>query len=168
MQAIATQTSTKVDWDNLLGDCDAHTFTIVGLNGTYIQGCHRVPAESFAQELIATYPPAKTVLTNRSLASWHVFPTRVIRTFQVSHLNRILLPSSDSLPWVTCNLMDPIIKYWSRGSITYSGIQFGVQPHPRFRDLLEFELGDGWNKSCNFVTEPLSGSDSPHVNESNV
>lgn len=46
----------KAEWDQLLGHC---------------QAVCDLPAAAFAPELIAAYPNAKVILTNRDPDSWH-------------------------------------------------------------------------------------------------
>lgn len=53
----------KPEWDQLLGHC---------------QAVCDLPAAAFAPELIAAYPNAKVILTNRDVDSWHKYVTFVI------------------------------------------------------------------------------------------
>ena len=48
----------KADWDKLLGHC---------------QAVCDLPAAAFGPELIAAYPEAKVILTNREVDSWHKY-----------------------------------------------------------------------------------------------
>ncbi|KAA8573173.1 hypothetical protein EYC84_003682 [Monilinia fructicola] len=54
---------TRADWDQLLGHC---------------QAVCDWPAVAFAPELIAAYPEAKIILTNRDVDSWHASTLKTV------------------------------------------------------------------------------------------
>ncbi|KAG4433270.1 hypothetical protein IFR05_011240 [Cadophora sp. M221] len=149
---------TREHFDNILGGYNAVT---------------DIPCACFAPELIATYPSAKLILTTRSAASWYSSMMRTIHALQTSNLNRFLLLFSDPHVRRISSLMDLIIKYYFRGSIPLFGIE-GYEEHNEIvraaaraegRELLEFQLGDGWEELCGFLGKPGPDLEFPHVNE---
>lgn len=69
--------------------------------------------------------------------------------------------------------MDLIIKHYFRGSILLYGKEVFIEHNEAVRrttkgagkQMLEFELGNGWEELCGFLGKPVPDIDFPHVNE---
>ncbi|KAH6702881.1 putative NAD dependent epimerase/dehydratase [Leptodontidium sp. MPI-SDFR-AT-0119] len=155
---ISSDQLTREGFDNILGGYNAVT---------------DIPCACFAPELITAYPSAKLILTTRSEVSWQSSMMRTIHALQTSYLNRFLLLFSDPQVKRISSLMDLIITYYFRGSVPLFGVEV-YEKHNEMvraaakaegRELLEFQLGDGWEKLCGFLGKPVPHLGFPHVNE---
>ncbi|KAK0115675.1 hypothetical protein ONS95_000057 [Cadophora gregata] len=154
----STNQFSKEYWDDILGEYSAVT---------------DIPCACFAPELIAAYPNAKLILTTRSSTSWHTSVLRTIHALQSSYLNRFLLLFSAAYLNRISSLMDLIIEHYFRGNIPHFGVQVFKEHNEMVRrsakdegrELLEFNLGDGWVELCRFLGKDVPDLDFPHVNE---
>ncbi|KAJ7854674.1 P-loop containing nucleoside triphosphate hydrolase protein [Mycena olivaceomarginata] len=129
----------RPEWDQLLGHCQAIT---------------DVPAILFADELITAYPEAKVVLTNRDPAKWWKSYTESLQTMYRSKRVRV------------AGWFDP----WHFGKEEKSKTRF-VQHYESVRKmvpkqrLLEYEVGEGWDRLCAFLGKDVPDTQFPHVND---
>ncbi|KAJ7485589.1 hypothetical protein FB451DRAFT_1392324 [Mycena latifolia] len=146
-------------WDQLLGDCQAIT---------------DAPHILFAAELIAAYPEAKVVLTNRSLESWwKSYEATIAEALKPSFQVRLchwLAPeySGNSLHlfqliftalFKTKHVTEDIAK--ARFVAHYDEVRRLV---PKDR-LLEFEVKDGWAPLTKFLGKEMPATAFPRVND---
>jgi hypothetical protein len=99
---------------------------------------------------------------------------RTISALHSSRLSRLELKFSDEEGKSLFHLLDLIIKYYFRGSVSRHGIRV-YEKHNELvrklavdgkREFLEFRLGDDWGPLCNFLGENVPEVDFPHVNDS--
>lgn len=132
-----------------------------------------IPCAVFAAELMAAYPNAKIVLTTRSTASWHMSMLRTIHALQASRLNRFLLLFADANPKALTKLLDLIIAFYFKGDIKKYGKQVFEEHNDRVkmlaqeqsRDLLVYEVREGWGPLCAFLGKEMPGTVFPRVND---
>ncbi|KAJ7485590.1 putative NAD dependent epimerase/dehydratase [Mycena latifolia] len=149
----------REQWDQLLGDCQAVT---------------DAPHILFAAELIAAYPEAKVVLTNRSLESWWKSYEATIAaarkpTLQI-RLNRWLDPEYSGKRE---HLLQLIFEaHFGTKHVTEDIAKACFTSHydevrrlvPKER-LLEFEVKDGWAPLTNFLDKEIPATPFPRVND---
>ncbi|KAJ7161957.1 P-loop containing nucleoside triphosphate hydrolase protein [Mycena crocata] len=149
----------KPEWDRLLGDC---------------QAVADIPHILFAEELIAAYPDAKVVLTNRSPDSWWnsykdtvvkiLSPTLQLRIIclldpQFSGTRERLSRLGRAALFKTDHLTEEVAK--TRFVEHYEEIRRLV-PEQR---LLEFDVKDGWAPLCEFLGNEVPVTPFPRVND---
>lgn len=144
----------KEDWDQLLGHC---------------QAVCDLPAAAFAAELIAAYPDAKVILTNRDPDSWHRSTTKTIYqgirdpTFQLlSHFD-----------WAFQLYRPMLLTLWDRmfqGDFENKGREVFAAHYDLVRELvpkerlLEYEAADGWGPLVKFLGESMPEEPFPFTN----
>ncbi|KAJ7686706.1 hypothetical protein B0H17DRAFT_1204129 [Mycena rosella] len=148
----------KAEWDRLLGDCRAVTDS---------------PHILFTEELIAAYPDAKVLLTNRSLESWWksyeaTISERLKPTLH-ARLNSWLDPEFGKKEHLiqlcfaalfgTNHVTEDIAK--ARFAAHYDKVRRLV---PKDR-LLEFEAKDGWAPLAGFLGKEVPATAFPRVND---
>lgn len=125
-------------------------------------------------ELIAAYPHAKIILTERSPDTWHKSVTdTILRTFTppppLVSLLRALDPAPRINPRLGQLMFDGVFggldRFATHGKETY------VQMHDEVRRLvpehrrLDYRLGEGWERLCDFLGEDVPAGEFPRVNE---
>jgi hypothetical protein len=139
-----------------------------------------MPAVCFAKELIDAYPEAKVVLVQRDEKAWlRSFKTAVIDTY----FDNSLITASISL--FDRELMRPLHFLWSRLLASKDGFLEGttkeqveenalkiyrkhnalVISHTPTKNLLLFNLKDGWEPLCAFLGTEIPKVPFPNVNE---
>ncbi|KAJ6549245.1 hypothetical protein DFH09DRAFT_1169375 [Mycena vulgaris] len=148
----------REEWDRLLGDC---------------QAIADMPHILFAEELIAAYPEAKVVLTNRSPESWwksyHATVLEIQRPTLRQRLNAWLDPQFRGRQQELARLGR--LAMYKTEHLTEEIAKAGFLAHyeevrrltPRDR-LLEFEVREGWTPLCNFLGKETPATDFPRVN----
>ncbi|KAJ7501010.1 hypothetical protein B0H11DRAFT_1713713 [Mycena galericulata] len=149
----------REEWDRLLGDC---------------QAIADMPHILFAEELIAAYPEAKVVLTNRSPESWwksyHATVWEIQRPTLRQRLNVWLDPQflegqqelarlGRLATYKTEHLTEDIAK---AGFLAHDEELRRLTPMDK---LLEFELREGWTPLCNYLGKETPAMDFPRVND---
>ncbi|KAH8816737.1 P-loop containing nucleoside triphosphate hydrolase protein [Xylogone sp. PMI_703] len=147
---------TKAEWDGLLGRC---------------QAVIDYPAAIFGPELIAMYPEAKVILTNRDVDKWYI-----------SMLNTIVRQSNSKL-MAMIHLFDRqfLAHFWPmardsialpfEGDFKKNGKEVFKKYYEEIRqivpkeNLLEFEVSQGWGPLCKFLEVPIPDRPFPHVND---
>jgi hypothetical protein len=127
---------------------------------------------TFGPELMAAYPEAKVILTNRDVDSWHRSCSQTLLKARWYWLHNIL----QHFDWVT-GLVQPLRKkYWqclfaddfeANGKVAmrahYSEICYIARKSGR--EVLEFQLGDEWETLCKFLEVRVPGHPYPRENE---
>ena len=147
---------TRADWDQLLGHC---------------QAVCDWPAVAFAPELIAAYPEAKVILTNRDVHSWHASTMKTVYW-------RVMDPELQTLQhlsWAAGYYYPMLRKFFdcffeadfvARGKDIYLRHYRDVRALVPKENLLEFQVKDGWEPLCAFLGERVPyGRKFPHVND---
>ena len=145
-------------FDQILGEFDAVT---------------DIPCACFAPELMAAYPKAKIILTQRSTSSWQASMLKTIHALQSSPTNRFFVYLSSIHIKKLSHLMDLIITHYFHNSIPLYGAQCYEDHNETVkkvaraagREVLQFQLGDGWESLCTFLQKDIPPTNFPHVNE---
>ncbi|KAG6994148.1 hypothetical protein G7Y79_00046g081990 [Physcia stellaris] len=148
----------RAEFDKLLGEYSAIT---------------DIPCILFADELLAAYPDALVILTERDEASWLVSMEKTILELWRWKSWDYFAPFDPKLIAPFWKTYKYILHLWCGGPTTnktrllqtyrehYAHIRSVV---PRER-LLEFRRGDGYKQLCEFLGEEVPGEeDYPHVN----
>ncbi|KAJ7020289.1 P-loop containing nucleoside triphosphate hydrolase protein, partial [Mycena alexandri] len=150
----------RVDWDQLLGHCQAVT-------------C--VPAILFSEDLIAAYPEAKVILTTRDPTAWwksyndalqgmwRSKRARLAARLDPTHFGQAFTFAKASVslflgPGVPDAQEEPSKE---RFMAHYDNVRRLV---PRER-LLEYEVGEGWETLCAFLGETVPDEEFPRIND---
>jgi hypothetical protein len=132
------------------------------------------PCVNFSDELLATYPGAKVILTTRDPEKWL---DSVFRTYHRVLDNRwfrfatVVDPALDTLS----ELFRLILRQWSGGDWrSRDKLREGYAKHYAhirevvLRDnLLEWEPKDGWEPLCEFLGRPVPDQPFPYANKGN-
>lgn len=154
----------RAEWDQLLGAFRATTDS---------PGCF------FAVELMDAYPDAKVVLVERDLDKWFRSFSATVMTVQWPGAGlRCLLAL---LHYQYGRLLDPYLRLsravWRARSRDeqaatakdiYRAHYAQVRAHARPGQLLEYQLGDGWEPLCAFLGKPVPDMPFPNVNDSQM
>ncbi|MCJ1357618.1 MAG: hypothetical protein MMC33_007614 [Icmadophila ericetorum] len=150
---------TKENWDQLLGHCQAVT---------------DVPAACFGPELIAAYPDAKVILTLRDVDKWH----DSVMTTVVEANKHPLLPLLCYLDPVFVGKWKPMTTKMKngffRGSVKDNGKQIFLDHYEEIRrlvpkeNLLEYKVGEGWDRLCEFLGDETPKESFPNINETST
>jgi len=149
-------TFTRHDWDQLLGHC---------------QAVCDWPAVAFADELIAAYPEAKVILTNRDVNSWHASTLKTVWWRVTDHEIQML----QYVNWAS-NMYYPMLKkffdcffegdFVGRGKEIYTSHYEHVRSIVPKEKLLEFKVQDGWGPLCDFLGQNIpKGREFPFMND---
>lgn len=147
---------TKTEWDMLLGHC---------------QAVCDFPACAFAEELIEAYPDAKVILTNRPVDAWYKSCIGTIRNSMTSNL----LYYMGFFDTEVMGKWTPMTRALFKGVFDNNFEKNGKQVYedqynlvrkmvPKER-LLEFQIGESWDRLCEFLEVPMPDVDYPNTNE---
>ncbi|KAL9125084.1 MAG: hypothetical protein Q9217_005656 [Psora testacea] len=150
----------KEDWDKLLGDC---------------QAVCDLPAIAFSEELIKAYPEAKVVLNLRNVDSWYESMIKSIVPLSRSPIMNILEPFDP----VLLKRWNPMRRglwtgFWQNQESEDMRKKVFVEHYDRVRRLvprerlLEYKVGEGWGKLCEFLEVPVPCYDFPVTNDSST
>ncbi|KAJ7100247.1 hypothetical protein B0H15DRAFT_819449 [Mycena belliarum] len=151
----------RAEWDKLLGDCRAV--------------CD-APHILFAAELIAAYPDAKVVLTNRSLENWwKSFEATILEARKPTQLKRLvrwLDPGQSAKSMQLAGLIFRVLYDSDNDHVTKDVAQARFTAHyeevrrlaPKGR-LLEFEVKEGWGPLAKFLGKEVPATAFPRVND---
>lgn len=125
---------------------------------TDIQAVCDLPACAFGAELMAAYPEAKIILTNRSVDSWHASCEKTLLLSRKYWLHEVL----QYLDWVTGLVHPSRKKYWQclfaddfqnigRAAFSAHYSEINRIALATGRKILEFNIGDGWEPLCTFL-----------------
>ncbi|MCJ1307109.1 hypothetical protein MMC25_000755 [Agyrium rufum] len=147
---------TKENWDQLLG---------------HVQAVTDVPAACFGPELIAAYPDAKVILTNRDVDKWH--HSIMTTVFQAHHhpLLPVLFFIDKKFMGRWRDITIGLIRGFFQGSPEKNGKRIYQEHYDEIRrivpkeNLLEFQIGEGWERMCEFLGDEVPKEPFPNVNE---
>ncbi|KAJ7701858.1 P-loop containing nucleoside triphosphate hydrolase protein, partial [Mycena rosella] len=150
----------RAEWDQLLGHCQAAVAT---------------PASIFAADLIAAYPDAKVILTNRDLDRWWKSYMESIRTTTTSRRYRLAAALDPQglgrvaalARLVVSILLGPVVteeRSKARFVEHYNNVRKMV---PKER-LLEYGVKDGWAPLCAFLERDVPTVDFPRTNDTQM
>ncbi|KAL9098925.1 MAG: hypothetical protein Q9163_005501 [Psora crenata] len=147
----------KADWDRLLGNC---------------QAVCDLPAIAFSQELIQAYPDAKVILTIRDEDSWY------------DSMMKTVVPLAEPSTLSTLAPLDHVLlkKWFPMHRCVFAGVfenkrfeRIGKRKFVEHYDmvrrlvpkerLLEYRVGDGWEKLCKFLEVPVPDYPFPVTND---
>lgn len=149
---------TRSDWDQLLGHCASVT---------------DVPTTLFAEELIAAYPDAKVILTNRHVDAWH----HSVMTTVIPALRNPFISALSYFDNHFLGLWRPMIGKMFKGAFggpagfEANGKEIYREHYEKVRAmvpkerLLDFQVGEGWERLCEFLEVPMPEGPFPRVNE---
>lgn len=98
---------------------------------------------------------------------------KTIDSLHTSRLDRFLLLFATPHIKSVTRLLDLIIQYYFEGSISQHGEavfethneQVRLMAHEQQRDILEYQIGDGWDPICEFLGRAEPDMEFPHVND---
>ncbi|KAI9670587.1 MAG: hypothetical protein M1831_005807 [Alyxoria varia] len=147
---------TRREWDMLLGHC---------------QAVCDFPACAFPEELIKAYPDAKVILTNRNVDAWY---TSCIGTIRVS-MTSSLLYSMGFFDTEVMGKWTPMTRALFKGvfddNFEKNGRAVFERQYATVRELvpkeqlLEFQMGEGWPRLCEFLNVEEPNVPYPNTNE---
>ncbi|KAJ7457748.1 hypothetical protein FB451DRAFT_1047209 [Mycena latifolia] len=150
----------REEWDQLLGNCQAVT---------------DAPAILFSEELVAAYPDAQVVLTNRDPERWWksyneslgaVFRSKRVMLacwLEPAHFGKVLTFADQTM----VALLGSHVKHAkedeskARFIAHYESIRRMVPKEM----LLEYEVGEGWDRLCAFLGNDIPDTNFPRVND---
>ncbi|KAJ7203985.1 P-loop containing nucleoside triphosphate hydrolase protein [Mycena rebaudengoi] len=150
----------RAEWDQLLGHCQAVT---------------DAPAMLFSEDLIAAYPDAKVILTNRDPDKWwksydeslggmlrsQTFP--VTEWLDPQHFGKVI-PVARRSAHLAFNCDPRTVKKEDAKACFvahYKNVRHMV-PEER---LLEYRVGEGWGRLCEFLGDEVPEVDFPRTND---
>lgn len=143
------------EWDALLGHC---------------QAVCDWPAVAFAKELIEAYPTAKVILTTRDVESWYASTKKTVHWRAHDPVLRFL----SKYDWAA-GLYYPMLRtFWDRFFLydfEKHGKEVFGQHNQEIRDLvppenlLEYQIGMGWEPLCKFLGHPVPPIPFPRTND---
>ncbi|KAJ7487001.1 P-loop containing nucleoside triphosphate hydrolase protein [Mycena latifolia] len=148
------------EWDQLLGHCQAVTDT---------------PAAAFPEDLIAAYPDAQVILTNRDPDKWWTSFTEAIGSIITSRRYRLagyLDPHALGKVAALAMLISSVIngpgmngeEAKVRFIAHYNKIR-RIVPKER---LLEYEVKEGWEPLCAFLGKDVPPVEFPRTNDTKM
>ncbi|KAJ7457728.1 P-loop containing nucleoside triphosphate hydrolase protein [Mycena latifolia] len=150
----------REEWDQLLGHC---------------QAVADAPSILFSEELIAAYPDAKVVLTNRDPGKWWKSYSESLRTIHLSkrvrlarwldpgHIGKVLDLSQSSISIMLGGSWKDATEETAKAQLVahYEKIR-RIVPKER---LLEYEVGEGWDRLCAFLGNEVPETAFPRLND---
>ncbi|KAK7990015.1 hypothetical protein PG989_010330 [Apiospora arundinis] len=126
------------------------------------------PGTLFAEELIEAYPEAKVILTVRDVDKWKQSLTQSVDSTRDWKSFDCLAPFDPIWgPWWRFHKLEHAI----RPLLAPKGEKRGFLDHyERIREivpkerLLEYRVGEGWERLCDFLDVPVPKEPFPHVN----
>ncbi|KAJ7154064.1 P-loop containing nucleoside triphosphate hydrolase protein [Mycena filopes] len=152
----------RAEWDQLLGHC---------------QAVSDVPAILFSEELIAAYPDAKVILTTRDPAKWWKSYNGSLQGMWRSKRVRLAARIDPGHFGKVINFTARAVTFFlgsALGAEEVSKAQF-VEHYANVRRLvpepgrlLEYEVGEGWDRLCTFLGDPVPETEFPRTNDTNA
>ncbi|KAJ7139141.1 P-loop containing nucleoside triphosphate hydrolase protein [Mycena epipterygia] len=147
----------REEWDQLLGHCEAVTDT---------------PAAMFATDLVAAYPDAKVILTNRDPDNWWMSFTQSIGAAAGSRKYRLAAFLDSQGLGKVASLARLIMSVILGPTITEEGAKARFVAHyknvreivPK-EHLLEYEVSEGWGPLCAFLGKDVPAVEFPRTND---
>ncbi|KAL9086976.1 MAG: hypothetical protein Q9159_003870 [Coniocarpon cinnabarinum] len=132
----------KTEWDQLLGHC---------------QAVSDFPACAFAPELIKAYPDAKVILTNRPVDAWYKSCIGTIRRSMTSPLLYFIGFFDTEVLGKWTPMTRALFKAVFDDDFEKNGKQVYVDQYETVRSLVpkdqlfEYQIGEGWDRLCDFL-----------------
>ena len=186
---------TRREWDMLLGHCQVRPrlpFVIrafrnhrlaamrstlpvssgrTGLICRDPQAVCDFPACAFAPELIAAYPEAKVILTNRPVESWYTSCIGTIRKSMTSPLLYFMGFFDTEVMGKWTPMTRALFKAVFDNDFENNGRRVYTEHYDMVRRLvpkdrlLEYQIGEGWDRLCAFLEEDVPNVPYPNTNE---
>jgi len=118
------------------------------------------PSAFFWRELSAFYPHAKILLTVRDAESWYASMDKTI----LKTLRESTDPDSVSIKLIAERVFDGRLDDRAHAIAVYERNTAEVQAAFDGGRLLTYELGDGWEKLCQFLGKPVPDTPFPCSN----
>lgn len=147
---------TKREWDQLLGHC---------------QAVCDFPACAFGPELIAAYPDAKVILTNRPVDSWYTSCIGTIRKSMTSKLLYFMGFFDTEVMGKWTPMTRALFKGVFNDDFELNGKKAFEDQYASVRELvpkerlLEYDIGEGWERLCEFLEVEQPKFPYPNTNE---
>ena len=136
------QPFTREEWDQLLGHC---------------QAVCDFPACAFAPELIEAYPDAKVILTNRPVDAWYKSCLGTIRRSMTSPLLYFIGYFDTEVMGKWTPMTRALFKgvfdnnFVLNGKLVYEEQYVTVRKLVPKNRLLEYQIGEGFDRLCEFL-----------------
>ncbi|KAJ7457779.1 P-loop containing nucleoside triphosphate hydrolase protein [Mycena latifolia] len=148
----------REEWDQLLGHCQAVT---------------DAPSILFSEELIAAYPDAKVILTNRDPAKWWKSydgslqsmarsKTLTLAAWLSPRLSKAVTFSKLTMATMLGSATDAKEEESKARFIAHYEKIRRIVPKER---LLEYQVGEGWDRLCAFLGQEVPATDFPRLND---
>ncbi len=131
-----------------------------------------MPCAAFSESLVTAYPDAKVILTTRDVDAWY----KSMMDTAISALR--------STPLKLLSYVDPdIVGAWrpmatslfngyfrqkpfeETGKTTFVEHYDGVRKLVPKERLLEYRVGEGWTRLCEFLDQPVPEEEFPRIND---
>ncbi|KAJ7827607.1 P-loop containing nucleoside triphosphate hydrolase protein, partial [Mycena olivaceomarginata] len=149
----------RAEWDSLLGDCQAR----------YPRAVTNLPSILFAEALIDAYPEAKVILTLREADAWYISYNNNIGSILRSPHVPILQVHSTRASKNGCAALlgkEDTSKDEAKACFVahYDRVRSLVPPEL----LLEYRVGEGWPRLCEFLGDGVPAEDFPNTNDTRM
>ncbi len=131
-----------------------------------------MPTAAFMPELIAAYPSAKVILTQRDPDTWHKSCMDTVARFTSStwmDILRYLDPPTNAMFSMVNKMFDGVFgghdRFATHGKEVYVEMHDEVRRLVPKERLLEYKLGEGWERLCAFLGDEVPETPFPRVNE---
>ncbi|KAI9728247.1 MAG: hypothetical protein M1834_007740 [Cirrosporium novae-zelandiae] len=150
----------RVEFDQILGDCDATT---------------DMPTNLFGPELVAAYPDAKVILVERDIDRW------------ADSISKAIFPVLFTRLWIYIGYLDyhnlgrclTCLRTWGRlyfhatamDEATHNAKATYLRHYSEIRAatppdrLLDYKFSDGWEPLCKFLGKPIPDVPFPRAND---
>jgi hypothetical protein len=137
-----------------------------------IQAVIDMPGAAFSESLVASYPDAKVILTTRDVDAWYK-----------SMMDTVIL-AMRSVPLKLVSYIDPdVVGAWRPMITTLFNGYFEQKPFEEIgkkkfvehydqvrqlvpeENLLEYRVGEGWARLCEFLDQPMPKEEFPRTND---
>ena len=129
------------------------------------------PPACFGPELIAAYPDAKVVLSLRDIDSWYDSVMATVNEATKSPLNLLLGVIDQAFMGRWGPMLGRMIQGTFGGDLEKNGRKAFQVHYDEIRrlvpeeNLLEYKLGEGWDRLCKFLGTEIPKQPFPHINE---
>ena len=131
-----------------------------------------MPPVAFAESLLAAYPEAKVILTTRDVDAWY------------KSMMSTIIPAMHSLSFKTLSYIDPdgmglwismltklLEGFFEQKPFEEIGKKKFVEHYEKVRrlvpkqNLLDYKIGEGWGRLCEFLGQPIPEQEFPNTND---
>lgn len=138
---------------------------------TFVKAVCDFPACAFGPELIKAYPDAKVVLTNRPVDAWYTSCVNTIKNSMTSPLLYFIGFFDTEVMGKWTPMTRLLFKGVFDNDFPKNGRKVFETQYRTVRELvpkeqlLEFQIGEGWDRLCEFLDVPVPEHPYPQVNE---